>query len=78
MHPRMKHITIDLHFIRDLVDKWILHVSHISFQDQLADGLTKPLASAHFSSLQSKIGVATGTIVLRGRITESKSASLNS
>ncbi|GKV11696.1 hypothetical protein SLEP1_g22924 [Rubroshorea leprosula] len=73
MHSRMKHIAIDLHFVRDLVDQRVLHVSHIVSQDQLADGLTKPLSSIRFSHLRSKIGVANGTIVLRGRIKESKS-----
>lgn len=28
-HSRMKHIQIDLHFVRDLVQKGILKVSHI-------------------------------------------------
>ncbi|GKV25827.1 hypothetical protein SLEP1_g35210 [Rubroshorea leprosula] len=46
MHSRMKHIAIDLHFVRDLVDKRLLHVSHISSHDQLADGLTKSLSTA--------------------------------
>ncbi|GKV42443.1 hypothetical protein SLEP1_g49847 [Rubroshorea leprosula] len=73
MHSRMKHIAIDLHFVRDLVDQRVLHVSHIASQDQLADGLTKPLSSIWFSHLRSKIGVANGTTVLRGCIKESKS-----
>ncbi|GKV01478.1 hypothetical protein SLEP1_g14026 [Rubroshorea leprosula] len=73
MHSRMKHIAIDLHFVRDLVDQRVLHVSHIASQDQLADGLTKPLSSIRFAHLRSKIGVANGTTVLRGRIKESKS-----
>ncbi|GLT82336.1 hypothetical protein SLE2022_007230 [Rubroshorea leprosula] len=58
LHSRMKHIAIDLHFVRDLVDQKLLHVSHISSHDQLADGLTKSLSTARFSSLRSKIGVA--------------------
>ncbi|GKV28732.1 hypothetical protein SLEP1_g37748 [Rubroshorea leprosula] len=33
LHSRMKHIAIDLHFIRDLVDKKLFHVSHISSHD---------------------------------------------
>ncbi|GKV37501.1 hypothetical protein SLEP1_g45527 [Rubroshorea leprosula] len=66
LHSSMKHIAIDLHFVRDLVDQKILHVSHISSHDQLADGLTKALFAARFSSLRSKIGVADGTSILRG------------
>ncbi|GKV43245.1 hypothetical protein SLEP1_g50561 [Rubroshorea leprosula] len=67
-HSRMKHIAVDLHFVRDLVEKNVLHVSHISSHDQLADGLTKALSTARFSSLRSKIGVADGTSILRGRV----------
>ncbi|GKV47871.1 hypothetical protein SLEP1_g54727 [Rubroshorea leprosula] len=68
LHSCMKHIAVDLHFVRDLVDQKILHVSHISSQDQLADGLTKALSIARFSNLCSKIGVADGTSILRGRV----------
>ncbi|GKV49990.1 hypothetical protein SLEP1_g56708 [Rubroshorea leprosula] len=68
MHSRMKHIAIDLHFIRDLVDKRILCVSHIASADQLADGLTKPLPSFRFALLRSKIGVVDGSTILRGHI----------
>ncbi|GLT69637.1 hypothetical protein SLA2020_417730 [Shorea laevis] len=70
MHSRMKHIAIDLHFVRDLVDQKILRVSHISSKDQLADGLTKPLSSTRFISLRSKIGVTDGSSILRGHVKE--------
>jgi len=40
-HSRMKHIQIDLHFVRDLVQKESLHVKHVHTQDQLAELLTK-------------------------------------
>jgi hypothetical protein len=43
-HSRMKHIQIDLHFVRDLVQKGSLQVRHVHTQDQLADLLTKPLS----------------------------------
>ncbi|GKV24513.1 hypothetical protein SLEP1_g34118 [Rubroshorea leprosula] len=66
LHSCMKHIAVDLHFVRDLVNQKILHVSHISSHDQLADSLTKALSTSHFSSLHSKIGVANNTSILRG------------
>ncbi|GKV19456.1 hypothetical protein SLEP1_g29717 [Rubroshorea leprosula] len=74
MHSRMKHIAIDLHFVRDLVDHKVLRVSHISSKDQFADGLTKPLSSARFTYLRSKIGVTDGSSILRGRVKEKISA----
>ncbi|GKV19984.1 hypothetical protein SLEP1_g30170 [Rubroshorea leprosula] len=70
MHTRMKHIAIDLHFVRELVDHKVLRVSHISNVDQLADGLTKPLSSRRFAQLRTKIGVTDGSSILRGRIKE--------
>ncbi|GKU88976.1 hypothetical protein SLEP1_g3180 [Rubroshorea leprosula] len=74
LHSRMKHIAVDLHFVRDLVDKKVLRVSHIASTDQLADGFTKPLHSTRFTCLRDKIRVADGTSILRGRVKETKSA----
>lgn len=70
LHSRMKHIAIDLHFVRDLSSKGVLSVSYVNTLDQLADLLTKPLSRARFHSLRSKIAVADGTSILRGRIKE--------
>ncbi|KAF9662356.1 hypothetical protein SADUNF_Sadunf18G0044400 [Salix dunnii] len=39
----MKNVAIDFHFIRDQVQLGAIQVAHISFEDQLADALTKPL-----------------------------------
>ncbi|KAJ0085844.1 hypothetical protein Patl1_09266 [Pistacia atlantica] len=40
----MKHIQIDLHFFRDMVQYGVLTVHHVNTQDQLADLLTKGLS----------------------------------
>lgn len=56
-HSRMKHIAIDYHFIRNLIQAGALRVSHVSTNDQLADALTKPLTRTRFQSACSKIGV---------------------
>lgn len=69
MHSRMKHISVDIHFVRDIVAKGLLSVSHISTKDQLADLLTKPLHRTRFQFLRSKIAIADGTAILRRRIT---------
>lgn len=57
-HSRMKHIALDLHFVRDHVQAGALRVTHVSTHDQLADALTKPLPRLRFTELMSKIGVA--------------------
>jgi hypothetical protein len=69
-HSRMKHIQIDLHFVRDLVQKGSLQVRHVHTQDQLADLLTKPLSKQRTELLRNKIGLADGSSILRGRIRE--------
>lgn len=67
-HSRMKHIAIDFHFVRDLVAKGLLQVSHVATADQLADALTKPLSRPRLQLLRSKIGVSDGSPILRGRV----------
>ncbi|XP_013617128.1 PREDICTED: uncharacterized protein LOC106323577 [Brassica oleracea var. oleracea] len=56
-HSRMKHIAIDFHFVRGQIQTGVSHVVHVSTKDQLADGLTKPLARAPFQLIRNKIGV---------------------
>ncbi|KAL9299485.1 putative RNA-directed DNA polymerase [Arabidopsis thaliana] len=56
-HSRMKHIALDYHFIRNLIQASALRVSHVSTHDQLADALTKPLPRTSFQAACSKIGV---------------------
>ncbi|RVX19313.1 Retrovirus-related Pol polyprotein from transposon TNT 1-94 [Vitis vinifera] len=65
---RMKHIEIDLLFVRDLVKKGTIRVQHIHTIDQLVDLLTKSLSHQRFQLLRTKIGVADGTSILRGHI----------
>ena len=64
----MKHIDIDLLFVRDLVQKGRIVVNHVHTLDQLADLLTKPLSRQRFQTLRSKIGVTDGTSILWGHI----------
>nr|DAD45035.1 TPA_asm: hypothetical protein HUJ06_003265 [Nelumbo nucifera] len=59
-HSRMKHVAIDYHFIRDQVQSGALRVAHVSYEDQFADALTKPLARKRFHMLRVKIGVSSG------------------
>ena len=59
-HSRMKHLVIDYHFFRDLVQSYELHVVHVSASDQLVDALTKTISRSRLFSLCNKIGVILG------------------
>ena len=56
-HARTKHVEVDYHYVRDRVTKKEIQIRFIPSKDQLADVLTKPLASSPFTSLCSKLHV---------------------
>jgi hypothetical protein len=68
-HARTKHIEIDYHFVRDRVAQKSLIVKFLSGKDQLADILTKPLASTRFTHLRANLNVCLQQLRLRGSIT---------
>lgn len=43
-HSQIKHVQINLHLVRDLVQRGVIAVQHAYTQDQLAILLTKPLS----------------------------------
>jgi len=73
----MKHIAIDIHFVRDHVRNKKIRVQHVSTKDQLADYLTKPLSRQRHQDLRFKIGVSDGTPILRGRAKDTRPRFLN-
>ena len=50
-HARTKHIEVDFHFVRERVARKTLEIRFISTQDQLADGLTKPVGVQQLRTL---------------------------
>uniref|UniRef100_A0A5B6ZA39 Uncharacterized protein n=1 Tax=Davidia involucrata TaxID=16924 RepID=A0A5B6ZA39_DAVIN len=56
-HARIKHIEIDLHFVREHVSWGSHHVQHISTHEQLADIFTKGLPSFKFMDFRSNLCV---------------------
>lgn len=67
-HLRMKHIQIDLHFVRNFVQKNAIHVHHVHTNDLLAYLLTKPLLHQRTNHLRNKIDLTDGSPFLRWRI----------
>jgi hypothetical protein len=64
-HARTKHVEIDFHFVRDRVADKSLEIRFIPGSDQLADVLTKPLASQRFQQLCFKLNVRSSPLILR-------------
>lgn len=64
----MKYLEIDIHFVRELVQKGALRVTYISSKDQLADLVTKPLSKHQFHLNRLKIGLQNGSYILRGSV----------
>ena len=60
-NSRIKHLVIDYHCVRDLVQSSMLCVVHVSIGNQLVDAVTKSLSRSRIFSLCNKIGVIFGT-----------------
>jgi hypothetical protein len=43
-HDKSKHIEIKYHYIRDMVQRKVVHVQYLSTHEQIANDFTKPLA----------------------------------
>ncbi|KAL8101163.1 hypothetical protein AgCh_033153 [Apium graveolens] len=56
-HSRMKHITLNFHFVGDQVQRKLITVHHINSLKQVADLLTKPLSKSLFQKQFSKLGL---------------------
>ena len=56
-HQRTKHIEMDVHFVRERVDKGQVHVLHVPSRSQYADIFTKGLPHALFVDFRSNLSV---------------------
>lgn len=59
-HAHTKHIEIDFHFVRERVAQKLLDIRWIHTDDQLADGLTKPIVAAKISKFRSNLNLVAG------------------
>lgn len=68
-HFQIKHILIDLHFVRDMVQSGILNVQYVNTKDQFADLLMKELSkTTRIEFLKNKISLVEGSSILQGCI----------
>lgn len=56
-HERIKHISIDYHFVREKLCEGVLKTEHVHHEDHLADLLTKSLGRAQQEYLSSQLGL---------------------
>lgn len=56
-HARTKHIKLDLHFVRELVQKGEIEANHIPGTYQKADILTKAISTNNFTRFRSEMNV---------------------
>lgn len=58
-HPRSKHIDIQYHKLREVVESGLLDITYIPTADMIADGLTKPLDLVKFRKFVEMLGLST-------------------
>lgn len=56
-HQKMKHIDLDYHFVHEHVVNKSLRIAFISTKDRTTDALIKPLPTAQFQALQTKLSL---------------------
>ena len=56
-HRRTKHIPIQQHYVRELVEQGHVKFNYVNTTNMAADGLTKPLASVKFKAFVRMLGL---------------------
>ena len=57
VHQCIKHIELNIHFIRTLVHDRVIEVLYCPTDDKVVDIFTKSLIEAKFSKIRSMLGV---------------------
>ncbi|KAJ0478883.1 putative RNA-directed DNA polymerase [Helianthus annuus] len=65
-HDRTKHVEIDRHFIKEKIEDGTVELPFIRSEEQLADILTKAVATKTFEVMLCKLGIGDPTTQLEG------------
>ena len=57
MHSKTKHISINYHFVRELVQDKEIRLEYVHSKEKIADIFIKPLPKDAFLYLRGKLGV---------------------
>jgi hypothetical protein len=60
-HDRLKHIEIKYHYIRDMVQRKVVHVQYLPTHDRIVDIFTKPLAKMKFKYFRERLDLVENT-----------------
>ena len=66
-HDKSKHIEIEYHYIRDMLQRGAVKLQYVATNEQIADVLTKPLAKVKFEYFIEKLGVLQIDVPPKGR-----------
>ena len=66
-HDKSKHIEINYHYIRDMVQKEAVKLQYVVMKEQIADVLMKPLARVKFEYFREKLGVLQIEVSSKGK-----------
>ena len=58
-HSKTKHIDVEYHFVRDMVESKKVLLEKVDNLDNVADSLTKSLSTETFSSCRATMGILT-------------------
>lgn len=56
-HGKSKHIEVKYHFLRDMVNKRRIELSHCKTEEQLVDLFTKAFVGERFDFLRRSVGI---------------------
>ena len=63
-HDKSKHIESRYHFIRDIMQKGVVELQHISTDDQIADIFIEPLPRMKLKYFRGRLGVEENVFLL--------------
>ena len=66
-HDKSKHIEINYHHIKDMVQRGAVKLHYVAMEEYIADLLKKPLARVQFEYFREKLGVLQIEVSSKGK-----------